>query len=101
MKLPKDVDRADREADSLLVDHVEVDQFEQRLTQRLGVVIAGGGTGAGCAEPRIGLVRREEAGLAERRRHERACQVSRLAEDVAVGRVMPDLAAGDAVPEDL
>ena len=66
-----------------------------------GVVIAGRGPGAGGAEPRTDVVRLEEAGLTQRRRHERTREVAGLAVDVAIRRVMPDLARGDALPEDL
>ena len=58
-----------------------------------GVVIAGRGFGAGGAEPRIDVVRLEEAGLAQRGRHERTREVTGLAVDVAIRRVVPDLAA--------
>jgi hypothetical protein len=40
------------------------------------------------------------AGLAQRRRHERTREVARLPIDVAIRRVVPDLAGCDAVPED-
>ncbi|MEY9429513.1 hypothetical protein ABIF96_006001 [Bradyrhizobium ottawaense] len=96
----KHVDRADREADLLLVDEIEVDQLEQALLQRHGVVIAGRGARADRAEPGIHLVRGEESGLAHRRGHPGAGEIAPLAEDVAVGRVVPDLAVGDALPED-
>ena len=95
------VDRADREMDLARIDQVEVDQFEQGLAQRGGVVIAGRRFGAGGAEPGIDVVRLEEAGLAQRRRHERTREVAGLAVDVAIRRVVPDLARGDALPEDL
>src|SRR5215470_17473812 len=45
------------------------------------------------------MTRREEAGLAVHDGEPRAGGVARLAEDVAVGRVVPDLALGDAFPE--
>src|SRR5712664_4410036 len=44
-------------------------------------------------------MRLEEAGLAERRRHERTDQIASLSIDVAVRRVVPYLAVGDPVPE--
>jgi hypothetical protein len=83
------------------VDQIEVDQLEQRLAQRCGVVITGGGFGAGRTEPRIDVVGFEKAGLAQRRRHERTREIAGLPVDVAVRRVMPDLACRDAVPENL
>jgi hypothetical protein len=95
------VDRADREMDLARTDEIEVDQFEQCFAQRAGVVIAGRRSGACGTEPGIDVVRLEESGLAERRRHERTRQVAGLAVNVAVRRIVPDLASGDALPEDL
>src|SRR5258708_3743047 len=68
--------------------------------QRRGVVIAGRGPGADRAEPGIDLMRAEEARLTHRGRHPRAGEVAPLPEDVAVRRVVPDFAVGDALPED-
>jgi hypothetical protein len=83
----------------LRVAQVKVDELKQRIAQRRGVVIAGRGPGAGRAEPRIDLVRLEEAGLPQGCRHERTREIARLAIDVAIRRVVPDLAGRDAIPE--
>src|ERR1700746_1090261 len=74
------------------IDQVEVDQLQQSLTERRGVVIAGRGSGAGRADPRIESVRLEEAGLAERRREPSRVEIARLAPDIAIRCVVPDLA---------
>jgi hypothetical protein len=42
----------------------------------------------------------EKAGLPQGRRHERTRKVARLPIDVAIRRVVPDLAGRDALPED-
>ncbi len=97
----QDVDRPDREMDFPRVDQIEVDQFKQRLAQRRGVVIAGGRFGAGRAQPGVDIVGLEKAGLAQCRRHERTREVAGLAVDVAVRRIVPDLAGRDPFPEDL
>ena len=56
----EDIDRAHCEADLLLVDQVEIYQFDQGFSQWRRVVIARRCFGAGRAEPRIGLVRLKE-----------------------------------------
>ncbi len=94
------VNGADREVDLARIDQVEIHQLQQGLAQRLGVIIAGRGFRAGGTEPRVDIVRLEEAGLAQRRRHPRTGEVAGLAIDVAVRCIVPHLARGDALPED-
>ena len=93
------IDRADREAAALAVQQIEINQLQQSLAQRAVVVIAGGALGAGGAEPGTDFLGLEEAGLAQKRAVEGRCRIAHLAENVAVRRVQPDRAVGDAGPE--
>ena len=93
------VDRPHRQARLLLVDQREIDQLQQGLAQGRVVVVAGCRFRARKTEPRARISRREEAGLTVEDGHPGTDGIARLAEDVAIGRVVPDLPLGDALPE--
>ena len=92
------IDRADREPHARALS-IEIDQLLQRFEQRRAVVVAGGGVRAGRLSQGPGKRGSKNPGWPCIMVIQRAGGVARLAKDVAVRRVVPDLALGDPLPE--